>query len=191
VQLDSGFEPSLAKLVALLDRFAIRFHVTGGFASIAYGEPRLTQDIDLVLDHDRVVAVQDEFLSALAAAGFLFEEATARRAIAGRHGFQLIDIQPVIKLDLYVRELIPGELDRSVHSELFPGLTLPMVSRTDAALSKLIWASHGSHRSRRDVRRILAGATPEDAAAVRRGAVDRGLEGLLDEVLGEADELDL
>ena len=43
-----GFQPTLSKLVDVLNRFGIRFHLTGGITSVAYGEPRMTQDVDLV-----------------------------------------------------------------------------------------------------------------------------------------------
>ncbi len=185
-----GFQPTLLKLVTVLDRLRIRYHLTGGITSVAYGEPRMTQDLDLVLDRDCVLAVQDEFLSALSHAGFHFSERTARRAIGSREMFQLLDMDQVIKLDLYVRCLIPGELDRSVRTELFPGVVLPIVARTDAALSKLIWIQHGSHRSRRDLRRILAGATPDELATVRSTAGEMNLADLLDEVLAEQDGID-
>ena len=112
-------------------------------------------------------------------------------AIESRRMFQLLDMDQVIKLDLYVRCLIPGELDRSVPAELFPGVFLPIVARTDAALSKLIWIQHGSHRSRRDLRRILAGATADEIATVRRTAGAMTLTELLDEVLAEQDEIDV
>jgi hypothetical protein len=105
--------------------------------------------------------------------------------------FQLLDMDQVIKLDLYVRCLIPGELDRSVRTELFPWVALPIVARTDAALSKLIWIEHGSHRSRRDLRRILAGATPDELLTVRLVAGEMKLVALLDEVLAESDEIDV
>jgi len=104
--------------------------------------------------------------------------------------FQLLDVDRVIKLDLYVRCLVPGELDRSVRTELFSGVSLPVAARTDAALSKLIWIDHGSQRSRRDLRRILAGATRAEFATVRSTAADLGLAVLLDEVLAERDEID-
>ena len=185
-----GFQPTLSKVVDVLNRFGIRFHLTGGITSVAYGEPRMTQDVDLVLDRDRVLAIRDEFLSSLSDAGFLFSEQTAHRAIDCRQMFQLLDMDQVIKLDLYVRCLIPGELDRSVRTELFPGVALPIVARTDAALSKLIWIEHGSHRSRRDLRRILAGATPDELGIVQRTAGEMDLADLLDEVLAEHDEVD-
>jgi hypothetical protein len=184
-----GFQPTLSKLTAVLDRLRIRYHLTGGIATVAYGEPRMTQDVDLVLDPDRVLAVEDEFLGALARAGFHFGEPTARQAIASRQMFQLLDVDQVIKLDLYVRCLIPGELDRSVRTEIFPGVELPVASRADAALSKLVWVRHGSHRSRRDLRRILAGATRDELRSVERTAGEMGLADLLAEVLDEPDEI--
>jgi hypothetical protein len=58
-------------------------------------------------------------------------------------------------------------------------------------LSKLIWIHHGSHRSRPDLRRILAGATPDELTTVRRTADEMGLVRLLDEVLDEQDEIDV
>ena len=89
--------------------------------------------------------------------------------------FQLLDLEQVIKLDLYVRCLIPGELDRSVPTEVFPGVTLPLAARTDAALSKLVWIHRGSHRSRRDLRWILARATPDEVATGRQTGPDTNL----------------
>ena len=186
-----GFQPALAKLVAVLERLGIRFHLTGGIASVAYGEPRLTQDIDVVLDPSRVIEVEEELLAGLVANDFFFDEAMARRAISSRRMIQLLDVEQAIKLDLYVRCLIPGELDRSVETELFPGMIVPVVARTDAALSKLIWIRHGSHRSRRDLRGILAGASAEEAAVIHAMAREMGLEPLLRQVIDESDELDL
>ena len=157
--------------------------------SVAYGEPRMTQDVDVVLDRDRVMAVADEFLRALAGAGFQFSESQGRQAIASGQMFQLLDVDQVVKLDLYLRCLIPGELDRSVRTEVFPGVVLPIASRADAALSKLIWIRKGSHRSRRDLRGMLAGASRAEIRTVERGADEMGLGDLLREVLAESDEL--
>ena len=44
-------DPSLIALfVRPLNRLRIPYMVTGGVASVVYGEPRLTRDIDLVID---------------------------------------------------------------------------------------------------------------------------------------------
>jgi hypothetical protein len=178
----------LTKLVEVLDRFGVRFHLTGGITSVVYGEPRMTQDIDIVLDRDRVAGVAGRFLAALSESGFEYGGETAARSIEAGGMFQLLDVDQVVKVDLYLRCLIPGELERSIKTELFPGVVVPVVSREDAALSKLIWIDQGSHRSRRDLRRILAGASESEHAGVRRAAVGMALGELLDEVLGEKDE---
>lgn len=43
-----AFEKSIGKFVAIAEAIGLPFHLTGGSISSAYGEPRLTQDIDLV-----------------------------------------------------------------------------------------------------------------------------------------------
>jgi hypothetical protein len=40
----------LKKIVDVLEDLQIPYFVTGAVASIAYGEPRLTNDIDIVAD---------------------------------------------------------------------------------------------------------------------------------------------
>jgi hypothetical protein len=94
-----------------------------------------------------------------------------------------------LKLDIYPRELIPGELERSETEELFEGVFLPIVSRTDAALSKLIWIDKGSVRSRRDLRSIFRNSSASQQETIRVGAISFGLHQLLDEVLAESDEI--
>lgn len=181
------FRPTLTKLVGVLRHLGIRFHLTGGITAVAYGEPRMTQDLDLVIDAVATTRRRDELFAALIEAGFYLEESTARAAILGNRMFQILDIEEALKLDLYLEASIPGELERSVMAEVLPGLALPIAARSDAALSKLIWASKGSHKSRRDLRYILARASGEETTTVRGGAAERNLLGLLDEILREPD----
>jgi hypothetical protein len=183
------FRPTLARLVAVLNRFEIRFHLTGGITAVAYGEPRMTQDLDLVIDYDAALRNREALLSALADAGFHLELKSARRAIDTKVMFQILDVDQALKLDLYPERAIPGELDRSVIAEVLPGVALPIASRGDAALSKLIWATKGSHKSRRDLRQILRNASPEESATVRRAATSMGLVDQLDRILSEPEEL--
>ena len=46
------FRPTLTRLVGVLNRVGVRFHLTGGVTAVAYGEPRMTQDLDLVIDSE-------------------------------------------------------------------------------------------------------------------------------------------
>ena len=133
------FRVTVMKLVDILRENHIRFHITGGMTSVAYGEPRLTQDVDLVVDNQQLTGKLGDFLSALERTDFYFSPDAVRSAVAERKMFQLLDKAETLKLDVYVRELVPGELDRSVEFEILSGLTLPLVSLPDAAVSKLIW----------------------------------------------------
>jgi hypothetical protein len=90
--------------------------------------------------------------------------------------FQLLDTVESLKLDVGAREMIPGELDRPVWLEVFDGLALPVASRADATASKLVWVSKGSHKSRRDVRKICATASPGEIQWLRRLAAQLNLE---------------
>ncbi|MFN3194223.1 MAG: nucleotidyl transferase AbiEii/AbiGii toxin family protein [Aureliella sp.] len=157
--------------------------------SSVYGEPRLTQDIDIVISPDAAKQRTDDLVMQLDSSDFLFGEENVRQAVASGELFQLLDKTESLKLDIYPRELIPGELQRSVHLELFEGITLPVVSQTDAALSKLIWVEKGSHRSRRDLRSIFKNSEPATQAIIREQATAMRLINLLDQVLSESDEI--
>ena len=103
--------------------------------------------------------------------------------------FQLLDKSESLKLDIYPRELIPGELQRSQMLELFEGVFLPVVSRTDAAMSKLIGIDKGSQRSRRDFRSIFSSCDPQQQSDVRELADKFQLVKLLEKVISEDDEI--
>src|SRR3954453_19948549 len=81
----------------------------------------------------------------------------------------------MIKIDFHVGEKIPGELQRSTRQELIPGLTIPLVSREDAILSKLLWIQLGSEKSKRDVMKMLGDAEDLDWARLRGEALKLGL----------------
>lgn len=183
------FRKTIERFVDRLEALEVRFHLTGGIVSVAWGEPRLTQDIDVVVDRDRLMPQLDVFLKGLHEAGFLVQDEVARAAIASGRPFQLLDPVECLKLDLYPRELVAGELDRSIVTEVFVGAMLPVVSRRDAAVSKLIWIHKGSHKSRQDLRRLAGHLTEEDWEFLRQQANERHLTELLMEVLEEQDEI--
>jgi hypothetical protein len=184
-----AFQNTIAKAVAIFQTHGILFHFTGGLSTVLYGEPRMTQDIDVVVDNQILARELPSFLQSLSDSDFLFDTPSIRNAVASRSMFQLFDRIEALKLDVYPRELVPGELQRSIAAEVFAGVRLPVVSRADAAVSKLIWASQGSHKSRRDVRGIFRLARVEDQNLIRNLATQFNLAPLLSEVLAESDEI--
>ena len=185
-----SFKNSLLKFVEILSRREIPYHLTGGITGVVYGEPRLTQDIDIVIENasasERLGALIDE----LASSDFVFTEATVREAVRKKGMFQLFDSVESLKLDIYPREMVEGELSRSQEVEIFKSIRLPIASRLDAAISKLIWVSKGSHKSRRDFRQIFIRSTETENEEVRRMANELGLKDLLIEVISESDEIE-
>ncbi len=183
------FRATLSRLLAILNHHHVRFHLTGGITSVAYGEPRLTQDIDIVVDNAAIAQALQSFTAAVSQAGFVFDVATLRRAVADRSMFQLFDMAEALKIDIYPREMIPGELSRSVLLEVFEGMPIPVVSRPDAAASKLAWAAKGSQKSRRDLRQLVRRMPSAERAELDHLSDVLRLRSLLGEILAEADEI--
>ena len=76
------FRQTVVKIVAILDQHGIQFHLTGGLTGAAYGEPRMTQDVDLVLDPVQTAAELEDLLASLAKSDFLYDERSIRNAVA-------------------------------------------------------------------------------------------------------------
>lgn len=86
-----AFRQTLRKFKALLSPYPIRFHLTGGVTGTAYGEPRMTQNIDVVIDPKQAQSVLDRLVNSLRQSDFLFDEPALRRAITECEMFQLLD----------------------------------------------------------------------------------------------------
>lgn len=183
------FRATLSRLLAILNHHHVRFHLTGGITSVAYGEPRMTQDIDIVVDNAPLAQSLPSFTAAVSQAGFVFDVAAVRRAVADRSMFQLFDMDEALKIDIYPREMIPGELSRSVLLEVFEGMPIPVVSRPDAAASKLAWSAKGSQKSRRDLRQLVRRMPAAERAELEKLSDVLRLRTLLGEILAEADEI--
>ncbi len=67
------FRDTLSRLLAILNRHEVRFHLTGGITSVAYGEPRITQHIDIVVENAGLSRILDTFTESAAQSGFLIE----------------------------------------------------------------------------------------------------------------------
>ena len=184
-----AFRATLERAICLFEEHGIRFHLTGGIASVYYGEPRMTQDIDIVVDNSQMAAGIDSFVSSLEESEFMFDPNSLRQAVGEQGMFQLLDGIESLKLDIYPRELIPGELDRSVLREVFENRELPLASCADVGASKLVWISKGSHKSRRDLRQLFRFASRADQSLIEELADQLGLTSLLAEVLDESDEM--
>jgi hypothetical protein len=182
----NAFWETVATITQVLRDHDIPFQLTGGIASSYYGEPRMTQDVDIVVQLDPEIDVPafcQQFPER-----FPLDEALVRAALREGSLFQVVDQQTFFKVDFHIGELVPGEMARSQEVRLSPDLTVPLISKEGSILSKLHWIRLGSHRSRRDVLMILRGDDPVDESYLREQAHRLGLSALLEEMMQKASD---
>ncbi|MGP0068329.1 MAG: nucleotidyl transferase AbiEii/AbiGii toxin family protein [Isosphaeraceae bacterium] len=178
------FQETMERIMAILGELGLSFHFTGGVAASFYGDPRFTQDLDLVIQLTVDQPETKELLNRLSS-GYLIHQQAAMDAIKGRALFQAIDELSMVKIDFHVGEKIPGELGRSRRREVAPGVVAPLVSKEDAILSKLLWMQLGSHKARHDLKMMLKRPEELDRAILQERAAKLGLHELLVEIEGE------
>lgn len=182
--------PDLIRVLDLaverLDRLGIPYVVGGSLASSAYGEPRPSGDVDLVIDlpatriGDLVAAFETEF--------YVAHEAVAE-AVARGTSFNVIHLSAVVKLDLFIladRPLRRLQMDRRRLGAVDPSLPnrYYLSSAEDIILQKLDWYRKGggvSDLQWRDVVGVLKMQRQSlDFAYLRQMASQAGLGDLLD-----------
>ncbi len=176
-------ELSVLKLVTTrLDAAGIPYMVTGSIAVSLYAEPRMTRDVDLVVelgtaDAPRLVEMfTDEFIC---------DADRIREAITNRTMFNLIHIAAVVKIDIIVRKDTAYRVEEFRRRRLteIDGSPVWVVSAEDLILSKLDWArSSRSETQLKDVRNVMAAQAGLDQEYLDTWAGTLGLTALLDEV---------
>jgi hypothetical protein len=159
----------------------IDWMLTGSVAMAYYATPRMTRDLDLVVE---LAPGQVRGLVAAFADDFYIDEDAALDAIASERLFNLMHLGSAIKVDLIIRkssEYRQLEFERRKYVQFGSSHTW-IVSREDLILSKLVWArDSGSDLQRRDVRQLLAG--PVEIDYLDRWAPELGVSALLQELL--------
>lgn len=156
------------RVAEALERCGVAYFLGGSLASSFQGEPRATNDIDLVVDlSDAAVAP----LIAALGPDFDVDEGALRRAVRERSSWNVIFIPSVTKIDLFLLRDSPydaSEFARRQRVEVRPGRALHIKSAEDTVLRKLLWWRAGgevSERQWRDLVQVLrlSGDRLEDA----------------------------
>jgi hypothetical protein len=164
----------LFEIARRLDGAGIPYMLTGSLALAAYAIPRMTRDIDIVVeirptDADRLVALFEKDCH--------IELGAVRRAAAERDMFNVIHDTWITKADFIVRKDEPyrkTEFDRRRTIDV-EGTGLWVVAPEDLILSKLCWSrASPSERQQDDVRHLLA-VENLDWAYLDRWARDLGV----------------
>jgi hypothetical protein len=176
---------AIASLVSgRLTALGITHMLSGSTALVVYAEPRMSRDVDFVVD---LGGFQVPRFVAAFAPDFYVDEAMVRDAVRRRDLFNIIHEESGWKVDLVVAKEDPyRQLELARRAPIRIGnADIPVVSREDLILTKL-WSSKdsGSELQRRDVRNLIVAAESLYWAYLRRWAAHLGVADLLEEVRG-------
>lgn len=144
-------------VVEVLERLQIPYLITGSVASMAYGEPRLTNDIDIVTEI-RPQHIND-LLAAFPAPEYYLNEEIIREAIQIPGQFNIIHPASGLKIDMIIRQNTPFDQSRFARRKrLRPAkdYEADFAAPEDVILKKMeFYKEGGSEKHLRDITGIL------------------------------------
>jgi hypothetical protein len=176
----------------ILSRLGVRYVLGGSLASVTFGEPRATLDVDIAADlgHEHVVA----FVAAVEP-DFYVDGAWVAEEVRRRGSFQLVHRASMIRVDVFVPEWTGLHLWKWQHRQpielgtthrVFVDVTGP----EGIVIQKLLWFREGgsvSDRQWRDVLGVLKSQRGSlDLEGMRQQAEASRVADLLREALGQA-----
>ena len=147
----------LRYVIESLERLDLKYAVVGSFASGAYGEPRFTQDIDIVVDL-RSGQITD-FCRCFPGPEFYLSEPAVRDAVQRKRQFNVIHPTSGNKVDFMLERADPwgrNQLARRQATQIFPDRIAYLASPEDVILGKMLYYGEGgSEKHLRDITGIL------------------------------------
>jgi hypothetical protein len=160
--------------VGVLESLEIPYMVVGGFAAIFYGEPRLTIDVDIIVDM-RLSHIRP-FVAAFPILDYYVSEGAIRDALQRRYPFNVIQPTTGAKIDLVPLPRDPfsrAAFERRQRIEYdVSGRSAAFITPEDVVVAKLIaFRETGSDKHLRDARGVLVTQWDRlDMEVVRRRA---------------------
>jgi hypothetical protein len=183
-------EDFLAQVARCLETAGIPFMVAGSHGSSYHGQPRATNDIDLVIDPNPEQL--DRFLTLLGQAYYASFEA-AHEALRRRSMFNIIDFGEGWKADLIIRKDRPFSIEEFQRRQIgtLHGYPLPIATPEDVILTKLEWDKiTPSERQVRDAFNVaVVQGARLDQGYLRKWAPALGVAQELEELLRTAEEV--
>lgn len=148
---------TLASLAEAFDTLGVVWAIGGSVASAFYGEPRASNDVDVIAMLDEANARR---LPALLGDRFYADADMAAEAVRTHRSFNVIDTRAFVKVDIFVPAPGPlgcDQLNRRQHAVVLPRLgPLPILGAEDVVLQKLRWYRMGGEISDRQWRDIVS-----------------------------------
>jgi len=154
----SGLPPeqTVRFVIDALNQANVPYMVTGSFASSTHGEPRATQDLDVVI-HPTPSSLE-LLLQSFPEDRFYWSRQAATQALRDQGMFNIIEFASGWKIDLMLRKdrvFSRCEFDRRQEA-VVAGQTLLIASPEDIVLAKLEWAKDGgSERQLEDAASVV------------------------------------
>jgi hypothetical protein len=147
----------LAKLIAVLEESDVPYAIVGSFASSIWGEPRLTLDIDVVVQ--LLPAHVDAVMAAFPAPDYYVSRVAIDEAIRLASPFNVIHPLSGNKIDFMVvgtGTWAENQLARRQRIELLPNIRGYVAAPDDVIVGKLVYYHEGgSDKHLRDIAGIL------------------------------------
>ena len=175
----------LKTVTSRLNDAGIAYMICGSIAANYYAMPRMTRDIDLVIelqqrDIDRFVGLFE--------GDFYVDKEMVAREVARQGMFNLIDNRHVVKIDFIVKRSSPypqAEFSRRTQV-LVEQSPMWFASPEDLVISKLLWAKDSrSEMQLKDVKNLVETVHNLDMAYLKHWLRELGLEKLFKEVRNE------
>ena len=176
----------LEQVVLTFERLRIPYLITGSVASMAYGEPRLTNDIDVVAGvESRHIA---DFVAAFPPPAFYLSDEAIRDAVGRHTQFNIIHPASGLKIDVMVRKETPFDRSRFARAKtLRPTESYPaaFASAEDVIIKKMEYYRAGeSEKHLRDIAGMLKVSGQEiDHGYITEWADRLGLRQIWDQIL--------
>jgi hypothetical protein len=152
-----GLYDLLKRLTDTLEQLGINYLATGSVATIAYGEPRMTVDIDVVVELK--LEDVDKLCAAFPAQEYYVSPESARDAVTQRFQFNIIHNASGFKADVIIPKDTPFERSRQKRGRrvrLRPDLEVTFASPEDVIVRKMEYYKEGeSSKHLRDIAGVL------------------------------------
>ncbi|MFL5613018.1 MAG: hypothetical protein ACJ796_05090 [Gemmatimonadaceae bacterium] len=174
-----------------LEKLHVRYVIGGSFASSLHGEPRSTNDVDIVADLEEATARL--FVDSLGDP-FYADVSAAIAAVRAGSSFNVVHIESAVKVDIFVAGADPFDQERLQRRQRIAvnafgsDAALYVDTAEDVILRKLEWYRRGgetSERQWRDVLAVLRTQQPLDDNHLRTWADRLGVADLLIRARGD------
>ncbi len=172
----------LKQVAGILEEVPVSYMLTGSFAANFYAVPRMTRDIDIVVeilnsDRDKVFNAFDR--------EFYVDKNAMSQALEHEGMFNIIHQQSVVKVDLIVRkdsEYRHIEFQRKRRVQ-FGGIPIWIASPEDLIISKLHWAKDSfSEMQLKDIKNIFNSLSNLDNEYIRHWVKNLKLSAIYEKV---------